>query len=1144
MKKRIIKGDVPWLFGLQAKVLGLFLLFSVPFVSISAKAKLSPEESAATDGSKQMLVKGRIVDSNGDPVIGASVAVKGSSAGTITDVNGDFSLNSPENTQLVVTYIGFDRQYITPKAGEKMNVVLKENTKALDEVVVVGYGTQRIKDVTGSIVPVDMKKIQELPVSNLAESLTGQIPGLSISGGSTRAGTAATASIRQSFSWSADAGNSVPLIVIDDVVQVDPSTGLATMDQFNMLDPSEIESITVLRDGAAAIYGSRASQGAIIVKTKRGKEGAPKISYSGKFEMKDAVSHTKTLNAYQYGVFANSFLYNMGFTTAANQYSADELESMKSLHYNWLKEAWKSAFTYQHSLNVSGGSKTATYFAGATYYNQEGNLSGQNYDRWTFRTGTDVNIAKGLKLSASVSGNNSTQEKSFTKVVGSLNDGSYGSKTGGEQADYGYLVHMPQYIPWSQDIDGTSYYVSPALGPHKVSTAVNTANYIGAWNYFALLNSGSKTESDAFNYTANFNLQYDVPFIKGLSLKASYNKSRDAENDQTFAMPYQLVLAKYTNTEDNHLYTSTMFDTSSNYTIATNSKNTRVVYSDEISSSEQSNFYITYDRKWGQHKLSAMGAVEKATAHYMKKYFMYDDFTEDTYNGESSSIGGTLDESNSYVTQAATGALSYLGRVSYSYKDRYLVQFLFRTDASTKFAPENYWGFFPNLSLGWVASEEDWYKKHINWMDYFKVRLSIGKTGKDNIKSGAWHQTYTSGSTDAMVFGTTSGGTLSTGLTMDATPNYDVHWDNDLKYNLGLDMNFLKNRLTVSSDTYFDHMTDMLISTASASDVAISIGGAFAEQNYGAIDCFGTNLSLKWQDKVGQVHYNVGVVVSFDGNIVRKYPETANTYPSDNNVEVGHSTNMPTWGFKVWRGNEGKDGVLRTSDDLDGYWSYLTALATAAGTTPSYLGITSESGMSLGMLAYQDQHGSVNSDGKTFQAQNGQIISGEDYAKLTKVNTSKGFTTNLGLNWHGIYWSAQVSTSWGGYRSIDNIKQSTSSNLMLWSHESYLKDMYDATNNVTGKYPNLAYYTYTAYTSDFWQVPTLRCYVKSMSLSYAVPQKYTQKAGISDASFGLTGYNLWDFYNPFPDHYRNMYDNSYASYPTMRTWALSVNLSF
>jgi len=1096
----------------------------------------APLGNQSTQQTKKKVV-GNVRDETGEALIGVTIAVKGQSVGTVTDLSGNFSLVVSEPNVLVVSYIGYKRQFIDYTGQLSLNIKMESDAEKLDEVVVVGYGTQKVRNITGAISTVDMNKMQELPVTNLSQALSGQIPGLSVSTGSSRPGaTDAALKIRQTFGFSKDGSNSNPLIVIDDVIQVDPATNLSSMEQFNRLDPSEVESITVLRDASAAIYGSRAAQGAIIVKTKRGKEGGVKVSYSGKFEWNDAVSHIKTMNTYDNGRFTNTIL-GLDGKTGNSLFSTSELEQMKSLNYNWLDKAWSGAGAMQHSINVNGGDKKATYFAGASYYDQGANLGTQDYKRYNFRAGTDVKITNSLKLSATVTANNSRQEKSYTKVVSGFNDGSFGSKGGGEQADYMYLLHTPTYIPYSTTINGEEQWVSPALGPHAAATSQNVNNQIAGWNYFGLVNSGSKSVNDNFNYGANFALQYDIPHVKGLSVKATYSLNRSSTTSEQSQLPYTLALATNTGDADSHLYGD-----ATKWSVNENNKAARVLYDATTSRSEQANIYINYNRTFGLHDISAMASVERAENSNVFERLYFENTTS-SYNGASSSAG-TLIPGNSVMNRAESGSLSYLGRVSYNYAGKYLAQFIMRADASTKFAPENYWGLFPTISAGWVASEETWFKDNINWIDFLKVRASVGRTGNDNIKPWKWKQLYSWTADKGMGFGT-NGGTLVSGISPDATPNRDVHWAVDTKFNLGLDMNVLENRLSFGLDGYFDRNTGNLTDMSGLVGVPISIGGAYAEQNFNALDAWGTELSITWRDKIGEVKYSVGVNTSLNWNKVKKYPVTGNAFASDNPIRIGGSLIQPVWGFQTWKGTEGGDGLMRTDADIDAYWNYLTNLATAAGTTPSYLDITDKTLILKGMLAYQDLGGDLQEDGTT-GAPNGQVKdNGEDLGKLLKKDITYGISTNLNLSWKSFSWSAQLSTTWGGYASIDRIGQKMGKSNNIWAHESFWNDMYDAETNVNGKYANIFNYgDKNNMVSDYWQVSSFRCYVKNMNFAYSLPKSLVAKAGIESAKLSLSGNNLWDLFNPYPNHYRNMYDDSSTSYPTLRTWALGVNLTF
>lgn len=1096
-------------------------------------------------------VTGQVVDETGETVIGASVVVEGTTNGTITDFDGKFTLNVPKGKKIVVSFVGYAPQTIAVQPGKTIQVILKEDSKMLEEVVVVGYGTQKAKNVTGSIGVITPSEISDLPVSNLGAALAGQIPGLSISGGDSRPGEGATMSIRQSFSYSKDGGSTNPMVIIDDVIQIDANSGLPTLDTFNALDPSEIESISVLRDASAAIYGSRASQGAIIVKTKRGKSGAPKISYSGKFGFNDAVGHPKTLKGAAYGRFANSFNLANGKINSANEdwvnkvYNEAELAEMDGLDYNWLDEAWSGAFTMNHSVNVSGGSEKATYFAGASYYTQGANMGKEDYNKWNFRAGVDIKLTSDLKFSATIAGNQQDVQKTFTKGLGNMN--GYGGKKPGESGDYMILAHVPNYLPWEVTLDdGTTYYTSPLLNSYRQAGNATSNNKMGTWNYFAMeSNDGSYSIDDTFSYDANFSVTYALPFIKGLSVKGSYALKRSANDGEQAFMPYTLAYLNAQNslTPGNRFYSD--HPSVSDYQFKKYTGSTRVVYSDRMSKNEQLNFYINYDGQFGKHSISAMAAVEKMEAYMHQKRMLFSNPDPDSYLGTSPSAGD-MDTGNSITYKFKQGSLSYLGRVSYNYADKYLFQFLFRTDASTKFSPANYWGFFPGVSLGWVASEEEFMKKLLpSWFEYAKIRFSWGRTGKDNVKAWRWKQLYSLDPSRGYGFGE-DGGIIQTGIKPDATPNPDAHWDTTDKFNVGFDLRFLNNRLSATIDAYYDINSEILNQNiGSIVGTPIFAGGALSEVNFGRVDAYGSEFSISWRDKIDEVKYNVGVNFGFNGNKVREWPEMTIGYPSENQIREGVSTIFPTYGYKVWKGTSTGDGILRTQEDINAYWSYLEA--NAQGNTVEYLGVKDKKQLKPGMLAYQDLGGTKNADG-TISGPDGRIEKNQDYAKLNNSGKTYGFTTKLGAEWKGISFNMMVATSWGGYRQIDVNKITTSSGDMLWSPDSFWEDMYDEQNNVSGQYPNLGLDSRISGSviapSDFWSLNTFRCYIRNLSIGYTLPKRWLEPLKIQSAKLSLTGNNLWDLYNPYPDHYRTMYNSTTDLYPTLRTWSLGVNVSF
>jgi hypothetical protein len=343
----------------------------------------------------------------------------------------------------------------------------------------------------------------------------------------------------------------------------------------------------------------------------------------------------------------------------------------------------------------------------------------------------------------------------------------------------------------------------------------------------------------------------------------------------------------------------------------------------------------------------------------------------------------------------------------------------------------------------------------------------------------------------------------------------------------------------------------MLTSMTTALNVPISVGGAFAEQNYGAVKFWGTEASATWADHIGKdFNYSIGANFGWSNNRVTTYLDQPFNYESTfaGKQREGYSLISGQYGYRTWKQTSSGDGILRTDADLDAYWTYLTNLANKAGTTPLYnaggANISTRAGLKKGMMAYEDQAGALNATSKTIAGQNGQINDDQDYVELVKRNQSYGITTNLSIGWKSVSLMAQIATSWGGWNSMDRIKQGTASTNAGWSQVAYLNDMYDSTDNPNGKYPNMAFYDAAYKNSDFWTLPNFRCVVRSLSIGYALPKQLLTRMHVSSAKFVLSGYNLWDLYNPYPGKYRNMYDAPNVGYPTLRTWALGVNLGF
>lgn len=766
---------------------------------------------------QNQTVKGTVVDENGEPVIGASVVIAGKQGqGVITDLDGNYTIQAPKGSKVTISYIGYITQTVVP--GGK--VKLKEDSQNLEEVVVVGYGVQKKAHLTGAISTVPMDEIQDMSSGDVASSLSGLVNGLNVSSPTIdRPGESSRLSIRDASSIG-DVGGTAqePLYVIDGFIYPN-SQKLGNVDgvnpgaqAFNNLDPSTIENITVLKDAAAAVYGARAANGVILVTTKKGKLGAPKISYSGQFGLTDAVSHPKMLSAYNYGRLYNAIAAadpkNTTLNLRTDLFQADEIEAMKSLNYNLLDKYWDTGFTQKHSVNVSGASDKANYYANMGYFKQDGNLGNMEYDRWNYRAGVDLHISKWVKASMQVSGDYGKKNKPNVKV-GGTND----------QKDYNLLLTRPYYIP--EYVNGLPI---AAYGPSNSQKNADQ-NYA----YDVLQNSGDYSRNSTNNMTLNAAIDYDFGWFKPLKgLKARFSYAKSINNDKTnqYGSSYEIYRMVERAGSGSHLYTPTgnedwdVLMSDANFVLGNGGSvvlnggsgsgylSRNMLRSDNY----QMNFTLTYGRDFGAHHVSALFSIEKGESESEYLYgYVTNPYSFST--GQSNSVG-TGSEMSTTFTRSEAGTLSYIGRVNYAYANKYLLEFLFRSDASTKFAPENYWGYFPSISAGWVVSEEEWFKRALPKVDFFKIRGSFGLTGRDNTTAWMWTQTYATDKDKGAPFGTGTSNNAGSHITLNknnSAVNYDAHWDKTYKSNLGFDINLLKNRLSINIDGYYEWNREMLL---------------------------------------------------------------------------------------------------------------------------------------------------------------------------------------------------------------------------------------------------------------------------------------------------------------------------------------------
>ena len=1135
------------------KIMSLCLSFALALFVLSASA--------------QTQYKATVVDEAGQPVIGATVIVKGTTTGTTTGIDGSFVLAVPANTPVQVSYIG----YITEELGDlsKTKIVLREDKQNIEEVVVIGYGAQKKATLTGAVSTVQMEDITDLSSGNLASTLSGLVNGVSVSGGESRPGEAAAIYIRGANDLGAVGVTAQqPLYVIDGYiypndVKVGNTYQNLGAEAFNNIDPSMIENISILKDASAAVYGARAANGVILVTTKKGKQGTPQISYSGSVGIADTFSHPKMLSAQQYGKLYNAIAGADPTDTNLNArydiFQADELRAMEGLNYNLIDKYWSSAVTHKHALNVSGATEKANYFAGVSYFNQDGNLGKLDYDRWSYRAGIDVKVGKGLSVGMQLSGDYGTKNSPYIKVGGSS-----------KEKDYNLLLTHPRYIP--------EYVNGLPISAYGISN--DQRNQDQEYHFAELQSNGDYSKNMSSNMNIGLNLTYDFSALwkglKGLTARVAYSKSISTDKTNQVGSYYEVYKMKVRAGSGEHLYTpipgmeaayeelmaSSNFERGNKGAVVSNGSGTKYVAELDSSTGKpilnkeatngfigrtmtrtdnyQMNFQLNYARDFGKHSVGAMFAIEKSEAE--SEYLS--GAVSDPYpfgTGQSNSIASEVFNELEFK-RYESGSLSYLGRVNYAYDDKYLLEFVIRSDASTKFSPDNYWGYFPSVSAGWVVSKESWFADNVDWVDFLKIRGSFGLTGRDNTTAWQWQRTYAMDADKGAIFGTDPSSPAGNRLALNknnAGVNADAHWDKSYKMNVGIDWNMLNNRLGFTFEGYKQWDREMLMPYRAS--IPGTVGNQSAYQNMAEMDSWGLEFSVNWSDRIGKdFKYKIGINTGYSDNKVLLMDwDTDHTYRK---VHKGSRTDVGSWGMQCV-------GMFRSFQEIYEYFELN--------------GITSYMDMSMddvrpGMLIYKDVRGAYDETTGTYGGPDGIVDDEDDQVRLSNRSNPYGFTTNLSAEWKGLSLTAQISASWGGYSFIPTMALKPQGSLEYSSMPSFwnpdnmfvYQDILDAEGNVVvaenrdGKYPNLAYSSVNAVTSSFWRVSGTRVRLNRLTLAYSLPKKWLKPIGISAVRVNVTGQNLFDFYNPYPDKFMDPMSGSYGAYPTLRKFTIGLNVTF
>ena len=1075
----------------------------------------------------QQKIAGTVVDELGEPVIGATVKVEGEkSTGTVTDLDGNYSLAVPKGKKITITYIGYNPMTVQP--GGK--VQLKPGATDLNELVVVGYGIQKKAHLTGAVETISPDDIKDLAVTDLSTALAGQVNGLHVSTSSSMPGQASSLTIRQSSSLAKDWGGNAnfvtadarPLYVIDEFI--------STEDDFNALDISEVESISVLKDAAAAIYGAQGAYGVILVKTKKGKEGTPKISYNGQLSINSRLFTPKMMDAYNYGrtwnAYKGAITDSQDETKMKDYFQADELDAMKSLDYDPLNDEWSTSVSHRHSVNINGGTQKATYFAGVTYQNQDGNIGKLDYSRWNYRAGADAKINDYLKASLQVSGNFGNKKTPRNRYTGNLSNI--------DDNDYALLLQHLPYVP--NTVDG---YPLIATGmQNTASTDYGQAMY----NYYAIQNSPdyNQSKSNSLNIQGSLNIDFGfIKFLKGLNAKIQYSKSISNSESNQIATKMSVYRMINRGGSAGHLYTGDDIDTSlTNLQELTLNNGNQLTRTMGRSDSYQLNFTLNYARSFGLHDVSALFSIERGESSsedltgygYSPLYFT---------DGQSRSV---TDGTEAEWGRSESGRLSYIGRANYAYANKYLFEFLLRSDASTKFAPSNYWGTFPSVSAGWVISEEPWFNQEKTGIGYLKLRASWGILGRDNINSFIWLTRYERDVAKGAVFGTT---TTTTGINegmqiKQGGANPDAHWDKTYKTNIGVDMRILQNRLSLNIDYYLDKGRDIFSTHQGESGYPATLGIQPVPENFAAIDTWGIEFSAGWKDKIGNdFSYWVKGHTGYSDNTIKACANKAIPDPDD--PQVGKRKDLGVWGYSCI-------GMFRSYQEIDEYFEKYNIT--------TYLGKTKD-GVHPGMLIYKDVHGKWNSATRSYDPEPDGVVDENDVVQISKFSSNPySFTLNFGASYKKFSFSAQMGASWGAYMMVPTAIRKSAAGIENYNIPAFWKDMFvyedvlDANGNIianknlNGSLPNFQNSVGVTEESTYWRISAATWSLTHFTVAYELPKNMLSTVGISSCRLNITCQNALNFISP---HYRDAWSQwggSYGRYPNLRKWTIGLNLAF
>lgn len=1028
-------------------------------------------------------IKGLVVDINQEPIIGVSVVVEGTTIGTLTDLDGKYEIAAPDASSVVVfSMVGFKTMRVTVGSQTTINQTLQEDVQNLEEVVVVGYGVQKKETVTGSVSTVKGDDLIQSPVANLSNAIAGRMSGVMTFQRSGEPGyDDSTIRIRGSNTL----GNNDPLIVIDGVA--------AREGGLSRLDANEIESMSVLKDASAAIYGARAANGVILITTKKGSAGKKAtLTYTFNQGWARPTQLPRMSDAAEYAELRNELIINdamvnpnTGKVPAATvpwrtqdeiQKYRDGSDPWRYPNTDWFKETFKDWSPQQmHNATLEGGSEKLQYYAvfGHKYTDGLYHNSANNYKQFNLRVNLDAKVNDWVSVGIG--------------MLGRQEDRNYPSQGAGDILWFTARGRPTDHAYWPNGLPGPAQ----EYGRNPVVAVTDATGY---------------THDRRYYIQTNAKVDITQPWIDGLKFTATVSYDKRIIQSKTWFQPWYLYNWDGTSLEADgvtpKLEKALSYPSHSDPSL-TNQSNDRT--------NMTLGAILSYDKKIGVHGITALVGTEKETsdgAYFdaYRRYYLSTALQLLSAGGDKEKTNSSGGADNNYDR----GRLNYFGRFAYNYQEKYLAEFVWRYDGSYMFPKDKRFGFFPGVLLGYRISEENFWKNNISFIDYFKIRGSWGQMGNDQVWLDGSLREFQFLSTYYYEWGYIVDNEDVKGLRISRFPNSNITWERANNFNLGIEGRTLNSRLYIEAD-YFNNQRSSILWQRNAS-IPKTTGLTLPAENIGKVNNTGFDFKIQWDDQIGRdIRYSLSATGGYAKNKIKFWDESPGA--PEWQKSTGHPMNSTLY-YEF-------DGVFKDWDEIND-----------VANRPNYDGITSDAGLQPGDMKFKD----IDGDGK---------ITPDDRKRYDRTNEP---TWTFGLNAFFQYKDFDISILFQGAADSWQKVYFDSGEIGNYSKEVYKNHW--SVDNPTSEHPRVharaKYYwdSGTGANNTYWMVNTKYIRLKNLEIGYTLPKSLLQKTKFfTHMRVYMNGNNLLTF-SPSKDIDPESSSSNGTNYPQAKIINFGFSLTF